>query len=295
VFNHGFTVARLGWLWYTHLIFTDKKIIFPRLKNPKSEVFLKMLLVIDVGNSNIVIGIYNKNSLEHNWRINTDKSRTVDEYSILIKSLLFHAGILVQNISGIIISSVVPAVTKTLVLLCQTQFTPDPLVVDCKTKTGMPVLYDNPQEVGADRIVNAVAARDKYGCPLVVIDFGTATTFDYINEKGEYCGGIIAPGLGIAADALFRKTSKLPRVEICRPPAVVARNTVNSIQAGLYFGYLGLVDGIVKRIMQETASSPKVVATGGLAPLMITESETIELFDEFLALEGMRIIYEHNM
>lgn len=253
-----------------------------------------MLLVIDIGNSNIVIGAYKGNSLEHSWRLGTSSSKTADEYAALVNSLLFHAGISPPDISGIIISSVVPSVTSLFSTFCSTYLAVTPIIIDHKTNTNLPILYDHPQEVGADRIVNAVAARAKYGNSLIIIDFGTATTFDYINAAGEYCGGAIAPGLGISANALFQKTSKLPRVEISFPQKVLATNTISAIQSGLCFGYVGLVDGIVRKIMQETADQPKVIATGGLAPLMVARSETIELFDEFLSLEGMRIIYERN-
>ncbi|AJE03459.1 type III pantothenate kinase [Geobacter pickeringii] len=253
-----------------------------------------MLLVIDVGNSNIVLGIYDRERLLRDWRVSTDKAKTTDEYGILVHELFRLAGLGFKDITDIIISSVVPTLTGVLERLSQSYFGFRPYVVGPGIKTGMPIQYDNPKEVGADRIVNAVAGYEKYRTSLIIVDFGTATTFDYVNRKGEYCGGAIAPGLMISIEALFQKASKLPRVEIVKPPSIIAKNTVNSMQAGIFYGYVGLVDEIVSRMKTESKDTPKVIATGGLAALIAPESKCIETIEEYLTLEGLRILYQRN-
>lgn len=253
-----------------------------------------MLLVIDVGNTNTVLGLFDGDELVHDWRIRTVIDHTVDEYGILILNLYKNSKISSKSIKDIIISCVVPPMMNILEPLCVKYFGIKPLVVGPGTKTGMPIFYDNPREVGADRIVNAVAAFEKYKREMVIVDFGTATTFDYISKKGEYMGGCIAPGIMISSEALFNRASKLPRVELTKPRHVVTKDTVSAMQAGIMYGYAGLVDGIVERIRAEVDSTPYVVATGGLAGIIAEVARSIDVVDNMLTIEGLRIIYNRN-
>jgi len=253
-----------------------------------------MLLVIDVGNTNTVLGLYDGDQLVHDWRVRTVVDHTVDEYGMLIYNLYKNSKVRPREIKDIIISCVVPTMLNILEPLCEKYFSVKPLIVGPGIKTGMPILYDNPKEVGADRIVNAVAAYEKYGGDIIIVDFGTATTFDYVSRKGEYMGGCIAPGIMIASEALFSKAAKLPRVEIARPKSVVGKDTVSSMQAGILFGYAALVDGLVSRIKAEVASDAKVIATGGLANVISPETKSINIVDEMLTLEGLRILHKRN-
>ncbi|MDY7034259.1 MAG: type III pantothenate kinase [Thermodesulfobacteriota bacterium] len=253
-----------------------------------------MLLVIDVGNTNTVLGVFDGDKLVQDWRIRTEEDGTVDEYGIMITNLYFSSKIAVKDIKAIVVSCVVPPLLTTIEELCRKYYNIKPLIVGPGIKTGMPIYYDNPKEVGADRIVNAVAAYEKYKQSLIIVDFGTATTFDYVSQKGEYQGGVIAPGITISSEALFKRASKLPHVEFIKPKSVVGKDTVSSMQAGIVFGYASLVDGIVERIIKEVKSTPKVIATGGLAFLIASVSETITEVDDYLALKGLRILYERN-
>ncbi|RJP74980.1 MAG: type III pantothenate kinase [Desulfobacteraceae bacterium] len=250
-----------------------------------------MLLVIDVGNTNTVLGIYNGKRLVKDWRIRTERNATEDEFFILASNLFLGSNIRFDEIKRTIISCVVPPVVMIYESFCKKYLNHAPIWVDAKAVTTMPILYNNPSEVGADRIVNAVAAYDKYQRSLIVIDFGTATTFDAISEKGEYLGGAISPGMMISSEALFQKASKLPRVELFeRPKAVIGKDTAESIKSGIIYGYAGLVDGIVHRMEREMGSHPKVIATGGLARLIADVSDTIESVEPALTLDGLRII-----
>jgi type III pantothenate kinase len=263
-----------------------------------------MLLAIDIGNTNTVLGLFDGKTLRADWRLETRDARTGDEYAALVSTLFGLRGLALSTVDAVAISSVVPAALFPLEQLCRRHLGVqasgseprgiEPLIVGPGTKTGMPILYENPREVGADRIVNGVAAHQRWPQGAIVVDFGTATTFDVITSRGEYAGGVIAPGLMVSADALYKATAKLPRVEIVRPKSTVGRNTVASIQAGLVFGYAGLVDAIVGRIQAEVDFQPRVVGTGGLAPLIAAESKTIQECDDMLTLRGLALIYERN-
>jgi type III pantothenate kinase len=255
---------------------------------------MTVLLAVDVGNTNTVLGVFRDSELVGHWRIQTVAHRTSDEYAVLIKTLLDMEGVAWRSLDAGIISSVVPPTVFGLQKFFK-KYTGGPaVVVGPGIKTGMPILYENPREVGADRIVNAVAAYEEYKCGCIVVDFGTATTWDVVTPKGEYLGGVIAPGINISAEALYEHAAKLPRVELARPGKVVARNTVSSMQAGLVYGYAGMVDALVERIRAEVEWPAKCIATGGLAALIHSETRTIEATDELLTLKGLRILYQRN-
>ncbi|CAH1225669.1 Type III pantothenate kinase [Paenibacillus auburnensis] len=254
-----------------------------------------MILAVDIGNTNIVLGVYRKRELLHHFRLSTARQSTADEYGVLIHNLFHMSNISFKDVEGVIISSVVPPLVQVIVEMCVRYIGKDPLLVGPGIKTGLNLRYENPREVGADRIVNAVAAVEQYKCPLVVVDFGTATTFDCIDAGANYLGGAIVPGLGISTEALYQRASKLPRIELEKPKKVIGRNTVHAMQAGIIFGYAGQVEGIVRRIKQEmNAPVLKVIATGGLATLIAGETDCIDEVNPMLTLEGLRIIYDRN-
>jgi type III pantothenate kinase len=268
-----------------------------------------MLLALDVGNTNTVLGLYrispdpsappaapseNDRELVAHWRVTTHRTQTSDEYGVLFVNLFQMSGISVDQVHYIIISSVVPPVESTLRQVCEKYFHVQPLFVEPGIKTGMPVLQDNPADLGADRLVNAIAAYERYGGPCIIVDFGTATTFDVVSAKGEYIGGSIAPGLGISADALFSRAARLGRVDIKRPAKAIGTNTVTHLQSGLYFGYIGLVDGILERTITEIGADARIVATGGLARQISQDSRYIKQIDDMLTLDGLRILFERN-
>lgn len=253
-----------------------------------------MLLALDVGNTHTVIGIFKGEVLAGHWRISTHREKTVDEYGIAIRSLLEYGEFKADAVTGFAVSCVVPPLIPILERVARRYFDIEAFMIEPGIKTGMPILYDKPQEVGADRIVNAVAAFTKYGGPAIVVDFGTATTFDAISQRGEYLGGAIAPGIMISAEALYQRTAKLPRIEIRKPEAVIGKATVTSMQSGLYYGYIGLVEGIIKRMVKELGGKVRVVATGGLSTVLSPDTKLIEKVEPDLTLEGLRLIYEMN-
>jgi len=252
---------------------------------------MSALLVVDVGNTNVVLGVYRDDDLVGSWRLATARERTADEYGILTRQLI---GDFAGKLDGAIVSSVVPPLNSAFAGMIRQHFGIEPLFVEPGVKTGIAIHVDNPQEVGADRIVNCVAAFERYGGPSIIVDFGTATTFDVVTANAEYVGGVIAPGLNISAEALFARASRLPRVDIRRPPTVIGTNTVVNMQSGLYFGYLGLVDGILSRMKAELPPLKKILATGGLATLLAGDSQYIEEVHDDLTLEGLKIIHDRN-
>jgi len=253
-----------------------------------------MLLVVDIGNTNIVFGVYRDDALINHWRVSTVLERTADEYAIVLNSILYFEKVRLNDIRNVIISCVVPPLLLPFRSICAKYVGVEPLVVEPGMKTGMPILYDNPQEVGADRIVNAVAGYEKHRKALIIVDFGTATTFDYVTPKGEYVGGAIAPGVMISLDALFERASKLPRVQLVKPKEIIGRTTITAMQAGTFYGYVSLVDGIVTRMKETVTTKPWVIATGGLAALLFQESHSLDEVDELLTLKGLKILYEKN-
>lgn len=253
-----------------------------------------MILVFDVGNTNMVLGVLEGEKLLTHWRLRTDSMRTADEYGMTLKNLFEYQEIDQKNIKAVVISSVVPSLMMELEAMSEKYFHCQPLIVGPGIKTGWAIKYENPREVGADRVVNAVAGFHKYGGPLIIVDFGTATTFCVVNDRGEYLGGAIAPGIKISTDALVARASKLPRVELIKPKSLIGKNTVASMQAGILYGFVGQVEGIINRMKSELDMNPTVIATGGLAGIIAEETDTIDIIDEFLTLEGLRLIYEMN-
>jgi type III pantothenate kinase len=253
-----------------------------------------MLLAIDIGNTSVTIGLFQSDTLGPRWRLASDNERTSDEYGILLVQLIERWGIQSRDIGEIAIASVVPPLTGTLEMACQDYLRAVPLIVDAGTRTGIPLRYEDPKQVGADRVVNAVAVRRIYKGPACIVDFGTATIFDAISADGEYLGGAIAPGIGIASDALFRRAAKLPRVEIMRPPSAIGRNTAHSLQSGLLYGYVGLVEGMVTRFRAELGPDMKTIGTGAQVEMIAKETRCIDFVEPWLALQGLKLIYELN-
>jgi type III pantothenate kinase len=253
-----------------------------------------MLLAIDIGNTNITLGLYTDKELGPRWRLATVHDRMPDEYGLQFIGLFDHSGCSTSSISGICLASVVPPLTGKVIEACQRYLKHDPLVIDTGMKTGVRIRYEDPRAVGADRIVDAAAVQHLYGGPACVVDFGTATTFDAISKDGDYLGGAIAPGIGIAAEALFTRTAKLQRVDLQRPPAAIGRNTVHAMQSGLIFGYAALVEGMVARFRNELGPTMKVIATGGLAEIMAKETDVLQIIAPWLTLDGLRIIWDLN-
>lgn len=253
-----------------------------------------MLLAVDIGNTTVAVGVFEGTELRKDWKIRTDREKTADEYGIVLLELLRSSGLEPASITDVIISSVVPPLTPVFQTLSRDMFRLKALVVGPGLRTGMPILYENPLEVGADRVVASVAAFEKHGGPCIVVDFGTATTFDAVTEKGEYFGGAIAPGIQISAEALYLKTAKLPRIEIAKPRKAIGRTTVTSMQSGLYFGYIGLVTNIITEMKKELGQKAKVISTGGFAALIVPEVKAINCHEPYLVLEGLRIIYDRN-
>lgn len=253
-----------------------------------------MILAIDVGNTNVLIGLYEQENLKFSWRISTNKNQTADELAMIFHQLLAREQISFKEVKGVVISSVVPPLISPLQKMVEKDFELTPVIVGPGIKTGIKIGLENPKELGADRIANAIAAIEQYGTPLIIVDFGTATTFDYIDKDGTYQGGAIAPGINTSTEMLFQKAAKLPRIELVKPPSVIGKNTVNAMQAGIIYGFVGQVDAIVNRIIAESGSSPKVIATGGMADLIASESSTIDVVNNLLTIDGLVKIYNKN-
>ncbi|MBI3244350.1 MAG: type III pantothenate kinase [Chloroflexi bacterium] len=253
-----------------------------------------MFLAIDIGNTNITLGLYEGDTLGPRWRLSTVHERMPDEYGLQLVGLFDHAGLKLDDVTAVAMASVVPPLTGTWVQMCQTYLKREPLVVGAGVKTGVKILIDEPRQAGADRIVDVAAAHKLYGGPACIVDFGTATTFDAVSADGDYLGGAIAPGIGIAADALFHRASKLPRVDLVRPPSAIGKNTVHAMQSGLLFGYVGLVEGLVARFRAQLGPAMKVIGTGGLAELLAKETDVIQIIAPWLTLDGLKIIYQLN-
>jgi type III pantothenate kinase len=254
-----------------------------------------MLLAIDAGNTNIAIGAYRGEEMAHQWRLSTRIEATADELGVILRGLFDTAGVAIGEIDSVVISSVVPTLDRSLMGMCRQYLGAEPMMIGPGVRTGIQIRYDNPKEVGADRVVNAVAAFHKYGGPAIVVDFGTTTNFDVIGETGDYLGGAIAPGIRISMDALFERAAKLPRVELLQPRTVIAKSTVESIQSGFLYGFVGQIEGIVKRMTDELGGDARVIATGGLAQLISEHTDCIETVDDRLTLDGLRLIHELNL